>query len=61
MENIIFLLDVAEMKCTEMFVDTGYTRTVQALNEIFKKGNMELCIEVIDAIKKVVEEWQKKN
>ena len=34
-ENILFLLDVAEMKCIEMFVGT--------------------------AIKKAVEEWEKKN
>lgn len=61
MENIIFLLDYAEMKCAEMFVNTAYNRTTQALDLIFRKDNIELCIEVIDAIKKVVEEWEKKN
>ena len=59
-ENILFLLDVAEMKYIEMFVGTAINRTAQAIDIIFKK-DMDLSIEVISAIKKAVEEWEKKN
>ena len=59
-ENILFLLDVAEMKYIEMFVGTAINRTAQAIDIIFKK-DIDLSIEVITAIKKAVEEWEKKN